>query len=264
MREILLITRRELRKHLRSVKGIFLLALSILGGIAAAVSMTALQQRGIDQFGANVLLKLGEASAKELYGDEIGQALSSVPLTLLSLLPLTIWIAPFLISMIGFDTLAGELQFKTIRYWATRVERWSLVIGKTIGLWIVVSLMTLVTHVAVWSYVVYNGNAAFLTTVGWGALLWSATLPLSLPWCALAIGTSAQTRSPALSFIAIQGVFFGIWLGQHWLKYIYPNNYDVFVLSPRLDQMLLGLGACLLYTGVVTGLTCAAFARRDL
>ena len=99
------------------------------------------------------------------------------------------------------------------------------------------------------------------------------SLPISAVWCAIATFVGALFRTPILSLLVTLGAFFVVWLlgfaiargaEVEWLTYVYPNRYDVMLLSPRLENAGAGLGICLGTAALLTAAGVALFQRRDI
>jgi ABC-type transport system involved in multi-copper enzyme maturation permease subunit len=282
--EVLLVAQRELRKNVRSAKGLALLALSLLVGVVVALvlaffevkkreliagRLATLPPEAVDAARAaiehEIVLAIGD-------GDEVlGEALSKAPGALLGALKFMVWFGPALVALLGFDAISGELQHRTVRYWTVRTRRTSFYVGKVLGLWIVVSALTLLVQLLTWAIVIWRGTAIG-SVVEWGPRLWLVTLPLSLVWCALAQLVGSQFRSPILSLLTIFGSFFVLWiayllgLGGRFPAglYLYPNAFDTWLLYPQADRLFAGLGICLGSAALYTAAGAAIFAQRDV
>jgi ABC-type transport system involved in multi-copper enzyme maturation permease subunit len=274
--EVMLVAQRELRKNIRSAKGIVLLALSLLGGVVVALVLAWIEKvkqeklahlppEAVAAVERELILQLGD-------GDEVlGDALAKAPGALLGALKVTIWLGPALVALLGFDAISGELQHRTVRFWTVRTRRVSLYVGKVLGLWAVVSALTFAVHVFIWAIVVARGES-FGAIAEWGPRLWLVSLPMSLVWCAIAQLVGSQFRIPILSLLVTFGSFFVLWIGFVLgasgrvppLLYLYPNAFDTWLLYPHPDRLLEGLGICLLSAAIYTGAGAAIFARRDV
>lgn len=274
--EIRFVAQRELAKSFRSAKGIVLLVLSLLGGTGATLLLVKAQQLKREKLaGADpeALRALREEAATQVFGDPAtGKSLASAPEVLLVVLLLTIWLTPLVISLLGFDSVSGDLQHKAVRYWTLRTRRWSYFIGKFAGVWATVSLMTLAMHALVWVLCIVRGEAPAATALGWGIRFWLITLPISAAWCGIATFVSSLFKSPIISLLVIFSAFFGLWLfwmiGQvahtEALQYVYPNFYDALLVNPRLDRSMTGLAACLGMAALYVGGGSYLFSRRDV
>src|ERR1700733_10169129 len=94
--EVMLVAQRELRKNVRSAKGIALLALSLLGGVVVALvlawfdkmkreKLAGMPPEAAAEVQRQIILQLGD-------GDEaLGDALAKAPSALLGALKVTVW-----------------------------------------------------------------------------------------------------------------------------------------------------------------------------
>jgi len=274
--EVGIVAQRELRKSFRSGKGIALLALSLLGGVVVALVLAWAEKMKRERFAMfspddaaaaqrQIILALGD-------GDEaLGDALSKAPSALLGAFKVTVWIGPALVALLGFDAISGELQHRTVRYWTVRTRRASFYVGKVLGLWAVVSALTLLVHVLIWVVVVARGEPAG-GVVEWGPRLWATTLPLSLVWCSIAQLVGSQFRVPILSLLLTFGSFFVLFIAYvagasgkiPALLYIYPNAYDTWLLHPHPDRLFEGLAICVASAAAYVAAGAALFAQRDV
>ena len=60
----------------------------------------------------------------------------------------------------GSTRSRGSCQHRTVRYWTVRTRRVSFSVGKVLGLWAVVSALTLLVHVLIWGIIVQRGESA--------------------------------------------------------------------------------------------------------
>jgi ABC-type transport system involved in multi-copper enzyme maturation permease subunit len=274
--EVLLVAQRELRKNVRSAKGIALLALSLLGGVVVALVLAFVETKKREMM-SGLPPELAEQAHKQIIdrlgdGDEaLGDALMKVPGALFGAFKVTIWLGPALVALLGFDSVSGELQHRTVRYWTIRTRRTSFYVGKVLGLWVVVSLLTLFVQVLTWGIVIQRGESVG-AVVEWGPRLWLITLPISLVWCAIAQLVGSQFRAPILSLLMTFGSFFVLWIGFLLglsgkvppLLYFYPNAYDTWLLHPHVDRLSEGLAICFGSAAFYTAAGAAIFARRDV
>jgi ABC-type transport system involved in multi-copper enzyme maturation permease subunit len=274
--EIRFVAQRELGKSFRSAKGIVLLVLSLLGGTAATLLLVKAQQLKREDFGAvdaEQMRTLREKAATKIFGDAAtGSSLADAPEVLLAVLLLTIWLTPLVISLLGFDSVSGDLQHKAVRYWTLRTRRWSYFVGKFAGVWATVSMMTFSMHALIWIVCIVRGEAPAATALGWGIRFWLLTLPMSAAWCGIATFISSLFKSPIISLLVTFSVFFGLFLcwfiGQvahtEALQYVYPNFYDSMLIHPRLDRAMTGLAACFGMAALYVGGGSYLFAKRDV
>jgi ABC-type transport system involved in multi-copper enzyme maturation permease subunit len=271
--EVGLIAQRELRRNFRSAKGVVMAVLTLLGGLGITLIRLKVEQLNAGKFTPEDVQQVQELSLVKLYGEEMGHYLAVVPPMLLGLLVLTVWLGPFLVAVLGFDAIAGEMQHRTVRYFTMRSRRASYFIGKTVGLWLVVSTITFVLHSLVWILAVTRGGVSANIGFGWGFHLWLITLPISAAWCGFATLIGSQFRSPILALLVTFASFFVMWVlgligmvsdSVHWLGYIYPNTFEDWLLSPHADRVSQGAAICLAL-GISTAAAGAVlFTRKDV
>jgi hypothetical protein len=276
--EVGLIVGRELKKNLQSAKGLVLSALSLLGGTGTTLALVKFEQWKRSEFGdvdPEALKVLQTQGYEKVYGDaDMAKYLAEAPYVLFAMLMLTIWLAPLLVALTGFDSVSSDLQHRTVRYWAVRTRRTSYYVGKFFGLWSVVSLITLGMNLIIWILTVARGEASFATTFSWGIRFYAVSLPISAVWCGLALLVGSQFRTPILSLLVILATFFGVWFflflvpsvsgSVSWLAYAYPNYYDHLLLSPKIHQAGLGFAVCAGIAAALAGVGTLLFARRDI
>jgi ABC-type transport system involved in multi-copper enzyme maturation permease subunit len=274
--EISIVVARELRKNLRSAKGIILLALSLLGGVVVtlgALKLEELKRTKLHDMSGEAIRALREEALTQIYGDAVtGKYLADAPEVLLALLSLTVWLGPLMIALLGFDAVSGDIQHRTVRYWTVRTRRWSYFVGKFLGLWVVVSGITLGMHLVIWIVCIARNEASAAETLAWGIRFWLVTLPISAAWCGLATLIGSLFRTPILALLVIFASFFALWVvyvignvsGATPVMYIYPNFYDVWLLSARFDKALGGFAICAAFAAATMGLGAVLFARRDV
>jgi ABC-type transport system involved in multi-copper enzyme maturation permease subunit len=270
-----LIVAREIRKNIRSVKGLVMFIISLLGGAATALVLTWARRLDEAQISPEQLRAAQEALLEKKYGDaDMAKYLAGAPPVLLALLLMTVWLAPLLVAVMGFDGVSGELQHRTVRYWTVRSRRVSYFAGKFLGLWAVVSIVTLVMHSLIWGLTIFKSSGGMppFEVLSWGVRFWAVTVPISAAWCGIATLIGSQFRSPMIALLVICAVFFSLFVVMaiglvgdiKQLTYIYPNTYDSWLLSPKLDRVALGALICMAFGVVTTGAGTFLFARRDV
>lgn len=300
VQETLLVAGREVRRNLRSAKGIVLLALIVLGGTAVALVMAWVRQLDMAKAAAKNMSpeQIGafqEQALTQLFGDpDMGKYLGKAPAVLLFATLGAIWFAPALIALVGFDSVPTDLQHRGIRYFTVRINRASYYVGKLLGLWAVVSLMMLLSSAFIWVVALVKGAATAGDIAAWGPRFWLVTVAVTAAWCGIAQLVASQFRVPILALLVTFATFFVLWIvnlvgrigGQavqsqpdallpgsepvvtttpiHSLIYLYPNNYDHYLLSPSLDRIAIGLAACVAFLVLTGAAGAVTFARRDL
>ena len=285
LKEVRLILLRELRKNFRSVKGIVLLLISLFGSFGAALLMVKFQEfkraqigeegmaAGIGAEGLKELVHNGRVKAlTPLYGEITAKYIADSPEVIFAGLIITIWLTPMLIALLGFDSFAGDVQHRTIRYWTVRARRGSFFAGKFLGLWTTVSAVTLAIHALIWVVCIARGEATAAETLSWGIRFWVVSLPMSAAWCGVAVLVSSFFRMPMVALLTTFAAYFALWLvwvigvasDTSALLYFYPNYYDKLLLSPQLWTAASGFGACALMATLCVGGGTLLFSKRDV
>ncbi|MFO0547030.1 MAG: ABC transporter permease [Polyangiaceae bacterium] len=282
--EILLVATREVKKNLRGVKGIILLALSLLGGTIMSYLFARYIQADLSKAPPDKLAQLqGEALAKYFHDDAVGRSLADAPFMLVIMLVLCVWLAPALIWLAGFDGISGEIQHRTIRYWWVRVRRWTFYVGKVVGLFLTVAGMTFAMHFAMWVVAAIQGSVSVTSVFGWGFKFWVVSLPIVAAWCGVASLVGSATKTPISSLLLVGFTFFTLFI-LGWavpfvlvgvrhdpydstattLRAFYPNSYDRFLLSTEIDRILKGLLGCGAFAVLPTAGGAYWLSKRDV
>lgn len=284
IQEIGLIVGRELNKNLRGVKGIILLALSLIGGTAVALLLVKAFQRKLEGANPEMLRQAqGELWSEWFHDKAVGEHLSTAPISLVFMLPLCIWLSPALIWLAGFDGVSGEVQHRTIRYWTVRTRRVSYYVGKFLGLWATITAMTLAMHLLMWVVTLSQGLYPVGDVLLWGPRLWLVSVPIVGAWCGIAVLIGSLFRTPITSLLVVGFSFFGIFVLGSFVPWIldglertgdsgtatilrgfYPNGYDVYMLSPKIERVAIGLAACLAFAGLPTALGAFILEKKDV
>jgi len=279
---------RELRRSIRSVKGIILAVLTLLGGFVASLICVWLE--GNDRQAAQVTttegyIELKKAAIEKATGDAaFASYAASVPTSLLVFLKITVWLGPLLIALLGFDLMSSELQHRSVRFWTVRTRRWSYFTGKMLGLWATVALITLVINVVAGTVVAVRGYVTVTQLLTWGVRFWFVAALIAGTWAALAAFISSCFRTPILSLLTTFVTFFVMWMvsligfvarardmletgvqkDMAWYEYLYPNSYDTLLIQPEVTKFLTALGVLLGFVLVANAAGAALFQRRDI
>jgi ABC-type transport system involved in multi-copper enzyme maturation permease subunit len=296
--EVWLIVARELRKSLRSVKGLVMLGLSVLGAVASVMRQPGLddavkkaQALGADTFHDAKVQVLGG-----LYRDaKVGERLADAPSRLVIFFFIAIWLTPLLVTILGFDGISSDLQYRSVRYWTIRTRRASYYVGKFLGLWASVAAMTLAMHAIVWTVMIVRVDATPTETLSWGVRFWLISLPVTGAWSAVATLVGSLFKTPMVGLLITCAVFFvmffvGFILPNAYagvdqmnaaaahaseaaekastaaiaLRFLYPNSLDSWLLSPETPKVFEGLGVFLAYAVLTCFSGSVLFARRDV
>jgi len=298
--EIALVAGRELKKSIRSVKGIILAILTLLGSFLAVliciwIETGVRKDVGIENTAA-FQQAYEDAAVKAGSDPAVAHYVAHMPISLITFLKVLIWIGPMLVAILGFDAVSGDIQHRTVRYWTVRSRRWSYLLGKFFGLWGIVSIVTAALMVLSSIAVLIRGFITFGDFVTWGIRCWAISALIVGTWTAVATFVSSRFKTPLLALLTTFAAFFCMWLpgfigwavrwgtaissaktggraGEtaravianiHWYEYLYPNGYDDLLLSPKPLHVAEGIGACAVYMIVFVGLAAALFAKKDV
>ncbi len=298
--EIALVAGRELKKSIRSVKGIILAILTLLGSILAVLICIALESGARKDLGAETT-----DAFRQMYEDGmvksgtdpgVAHYVAQMPISLVAFLKVLVWIGPLLVAILGFDSVSGDMQHRSIRYWTVRTRRWSYLLGKFFGLWGIVSIVTATLMVLSSIAVMIRGYITIGDFFTWGVRCWLISMAIAGAWTAVATFVSSRFKTPLYALLTTCGAFFCMWMAGvigtavrwftafsvaskgehgaetaravvsniHWYEYLNPNGYDDLLLSPKPLHVAEGIGACAVYIILFVGLAAALFAKKDV
>jgi ABC-type transport system involved in multi-copper enzyme maturation permease subunit len=279
---------RELRRSVRSVKGIIIGILTLLGAFVA--SLACVWMEGNDRDAAKITssdayIEIKKAAIEKATGDAaFASYAASIPTSLLVFLKITVWLGPLLIALLGFDLMSSELQHRSVRFWTVRTRRWSYFTGKMLGLWAVVSLITLVLNVIAGTVAASRGYVTVGQLMTWGMRFWLVAVVIGGSWAVIATFISSCFRQPILSLLTTFVAFFVMWAvslvgffvrardtietgvqkDMAWYEYLYPNTYDTLLLSNETTKVLTALGVLIGFVVLANAAGAALFQRRDI
>jgi ABC-type transport system involved in multi-copper enzyme maturation permease subunit len=282
-REVGLVAQRELLRNLRSAKGIAMFVLFFLGGAVPSVVevlffriVNADTREDAPEELRRAMFEQVLASPKFIYSYDEATAkyLSHCPSSIfLFLFKGMLYVLPLMILMIGFEQLAGEIQHRSIRYVAGRARRSSIVVGKALGVWGVVSIMALVLHVTVWVVILVRGGENAGNVLSWGIRVWLFGVADAAAYVGLTALVSSWFRTPIVALFVGIALFFGLWLTSVILGAIkatqvaawaFPGTYERLLSSPEPMRVLGGCAALLAWGAVMVALTALVVERRDI
>jgi ABC-type transport system involved in multi-copper enzyme maturation permease subunit len=274
--EVWLVVEREIRKNLRSGKGLVMFGLSVLGALACTLRLPRVDDTlaEAERLGPEAFHEAKARFFGDLYLSEgTGQRLADAPIKLVLLFYLAVWATPLLVAILGFDGIPSDVQHRSVRYWTIRTRRASYYVGKFLGVWVVVAAITLLMHVLIWSVTIARAEATAAETVAWGVRFYLVSLPIVGAWCAIATLVSSMLRTPFLALLLTCATFFSLFFlgalvgrtsGNEVLEALYPNGYDAWMLSPDLRHATMGLALALGLTVVTTVAGAFVFSVRDV
>jgi ABC-type transport system involved in multi-copper enzyme maturation permease subunit len=289
--EIRLIAFRELRRSLRSAKGIALSALTLLGAFVA--SLASVWVEGADRVRSNAAstqayVELKRGIIEQATGDAaLAAYLAPIPTSLLLFLKITVWFSPLLVALFGFDAISGELQHREVRFWTVRSRRASYFVAKLVGLWALVGIVTLALNVLAGTVALTRGYVTAGELVAWGLRFWLVSFVIAGAWCAIATFVSSLVKTPILALLATFAAFFVSWIcgaggfiarqrqsiqgatglpsqQMSWYEYLYPNAYDTLLLSSEAVRVWIAVGTLAGFVLLFSVAGTLLFQRRDV
>lgn len=291
MREVGIVAQREILRNIRSTKGIAMFALFLLGGLVFSVLVSTILQfllaglarkAGMKEISPELQRQLFDRYLVETYdGDAIPRYLGSAPAVLYFLFQGTLVFLPLLVLLVGFDQIAGEIQHRTIRYSAGRAGRASIVVGKALGVWGVISVMVLVLHLTVWTLVLVRGGGTVSQVVAWGPRFWLFSVVCAAAYVGFSAIISSLFRTPIVALFVGAGAGAALWLGYKILYLIsgselsiahlgragmwaFPNNYEQLLVSPAMGTVLGGTALFLGWGALCVAAATGIVTRRDI
>ena len=277
---------REMRRNLRSAKGIVMGLLFLLGGAAASLIYAAVSEltnpnRQGHDVPEEAFRDLRQKVWAEVWNADIGGYLADSPSIFVALFKGSLWFIPFMTLMIGFEQVCGDLQHRTIRYTAIRARRESIVAGKFLAIWGVVAVLLFALHAFVWFVTLIRADASFSQVLVWGPRMWGLSAIYTAAYAGLTILVSSLTRRPVISlFLGL--IFFSLfWVLDlaadvarmaeserfSWLQYVgyaIPDYYEAWLVTPKAPQMLGAMAFLLAYGVGATAFAGWVIHRRDI
>jgi ABC-type transport system involved in multi-copper enzyme maturation permease subunit len=281
-REVGIVARRELLRNLRSTKGIAMFSLFLLGGLVfsllvstviSVVLKRAAQKAGMDAIPDDIQRQLFEMYLSEAYDEPTAKHLGGAPAVLYFLFKGTLVFLPFLVLLVGFDQLAGEIQHRTIRYTVGRARRASIVVGKALGVWGVISVMVLVLHLTVWVFLLVRGGGSFGAILSWGPRFWLYSSVCAAAYVGFSAIVSALFRTPIVALFVGAGAGAVLWLMHFILSHIertrpaawaFPNAYENLLVLPGPAQVLGGSALFLAWGALCVAGATLILIKRDV
>lgn len=209
----------------------------------------------------------------KVHAPETAKHLSYCPPLLFILFVLTTVFAPFFVLFIGFDQISGDVQHRTIRYMAGRSRRESIVAGKALGVWAVISVMLLVLNITVWILMSATGSSSVAAILSWGPRIWFFSVLSCSAFVGLIALVSSFFRTPIVGMFVGLGLFFALWVVNKILFLIeaarpatwaLPFRYEDLVVSHDWLQVVAGCAGYLAWGVATVALAALVVKKRDI
>jgi ABC-type transport system involved in multi-copper enzyme maturation permease subunit len=276
--EIGLTAARELRKNLRSVKGIAMFVLFVLGGLVPRLIAITLERwargPGGEARANDEMIRFAKMEyLTHEYGKPLAEYLADCPAMLLGLFQGTLMFLPLVVLMVAFDVVAGETQHRTFRYLVVRATKTSLLVGKGLGIWAVACVMTLVLHSMTWILSIVHGKDSFGTILAWGTRLWLYSAIYSAAYVGLATLLSSLFKTPVVALFVGVGTVFGMAITRlafayyeklEPLTWAFPASYEPWLLSNDPARVVSAMAVLLAWGAVCLFVASEILRRRDV
>lgn len=249
--EVGLTAGREIRKNLRSTKGIAMFALFVVGGLLLPLGKILIDRLAKSEGGqmpSDEAIRQGKLFAlTKVHGETMAKYLVDCPTALLILFKATLFFFPLLILMVGFDAISGETQHRTMRYMTPRARRASIAIGKGLGVWGVTAIMLLVLYGTSWIMMLIDGGNPAGAVLSWGTRLWLFAAVYGGAYVGLIMLMSSIFRTPVVSLFTAFGVMVAMGLTRTILDlfdstkaitWAFPAQYEEWLLSPDPSRVV--------------------------
>lgn len=279
-RDIWLIARFELARHVRSRHAIFAGVLLILfcGVSAYQLANFADELAAVgDQLGPGLDFAMNWVqNTTGLPAVGVTRLLDVHPPVLVLLFGMVLTIMPILALMLAYDQTATDIETRHVRYLLFRSTREAIYLGKSLGALLFIgtalALVLLVFGVFLGVKAQALGGVAGIAYLG---RIWLTCMVYALPFVGFLGLMSALVGRPRRSFgftlLAWIGVSALSGIGSIWkeslgsLRYLYPATRDRFSLMlDDFGDVQGQLGYVLLYTAIAGALGLWRFRTRDL
>jgi ABC-type transport system involved in multi-copper enzyme maturation permease subunit len=275
--EIRLILFRELRRQFRSTKGLVLVILSVLVATLISLALAYGEKKQREMMPVELTPEQRQAVLAEFLektGKDAATAkyLASIPQTVLSMWKVATFTTPWLVLLLGYDSLASDVQYRTIRFWTVRTRRSSYFLGKWLGLFTTVAALHLAISSIVWVVSAVMGTDNIGSILRWGVQLWILSLPITAAWTGLASGIGSFFRTPMVALLTIFGTYIVVGIVAiigavrdiEFLTFFWPNSLDDKFLLADTKHVGVGLLACALYAALPLVTGAFALSKRDV
>lgn len=266
LKDILTIARAEIGATFRGRKGVAVILLLV----ALAGLPSLLRIWGEHSLQAEQLQRAHVAALVRIYDVAIARTLIDCPAALVVVALATFFFQPFVVLLAGADRLPAEIDSGSIRYWTVRTPRTVILLGKTVGLWGIVTLATVGVQAAITVIAIVDAPRAWLSTLGWAAAIMLFSSATALVYTSLCIFVGVLLARPRLVFMVGLGFVFALRLAraisrEHQadrLAAIFPGALDQLFLSAGAASKLGGVASVAAWSALLLGSAALMFRRR--
>jgi ABC-type transport system involved in multi-copper enzyme maturation permease subunit len=264
--DILTVARAETAAAFRGRKGLSLVVVLIL--LAGLPSM--LRLLGEHSVDAAALQRAHLAALVKIYDVAIARTLVDCPPALVVSALATFFFQPFLVLYAGSDRLAAEIDSGSIRYLTVRAPRGGIAVGKAVGLWAIVSLVTIGVQLAITIVAIVDAPGEWLSTLRWFAAIATFSCAAAVVYASLCTFLGALLARPRLVFLIGIGLVLALRLvrtalrehNAERLSTIFPGALDQLFLTPGAAAKLQATAVVAAWSLVLLTGTVLVFRRR--
>jgi ABC-type transport system involved in multi-copper enzyme maturation permease subunit len=266
--DVFIIARHEVATTLRGRKGV-VLAVTLFLLVAVPALLRLLGQYSVE---AIALQRAHTAALVKMYDRDVARLLLDCPAPLVVVAIATFFCQPLFVLIAGSDRVASEIESGGIRYWTVRAPRIGIILGRAVGLWMVVSLVTGCVQAAIAILAVVEEPRAWLSTLGWAARIVLSSSASALVYASLC--TFLEVAVARSRWILLAGLTLVLALrmarssllqhGAPALASLFPGALDELFLSPSGAAQVKAIGVVALWSLAFLGGAVAVFRRRTL
>jgi hypothetical protein len=288
LREAWVVCAQDLRRFLRSARGVVLFAVFAGGALLAGAAFLFISRQVNELFTqAAPTMRPGEREEAirtavalvsrfaGLKGDEVDAIVSAQwPLVVLFFFFGARVCLPFLVALVSQDALAAELQDRSARFALLRARRPAWLLGKALAHVFAYAALTLFTGAALLAFAAWR-LPDFPMDAGLVALgrVWLALLSMSIAYLGLTLllsvlfkpgqaGALAVLVIVAFGFAGLLATLAPAQLG--WAAWLLPGHYEGYMLSATLERAAAGHGVHLGFGAALLLLAGLALQWRDV
>lgn len=296
--QVLIVARHELRVTFATRRALAAVALYLVSAVLAGAgyilalrslerqAAEALAARGVDPTrAAETVSRVGQQSYERFvtfFASTDGAPVAK-SLTDSVILPAFLWgslaFLPFLVVLTSFDSIAGDLQTRSLCYSTLRASRWALLLGKLLAhavLFVGLSILASAAMIVVATLLLERFD--LLATLPGLLRSWSLLLPYGLAYLGLSVFCSASVKQPAVALILALGLMVGLRLlgtfrhlpadhalgGLRIISWLSPARYQSGFWEAGFNGPLSSVVSYLLFGAVFVALAHTRLKARDL
>lgn len=279
LRDIAIIARFEMTRHLRSrhgiVAGLILVGFCGFGSYRLAEFADQIAALGRDLGPALSMITGLIETLTGLPAVAIGKLLDEHPPVLVALFALVMTLMPFLCLTLAYDQTATDIETRHVRYLLFRADRLSIYLGKSLGALGIIGAAIGVALLVVGTFLGLRSNSLEgVSGVVYLVRIWLTTVAYAIPFVALLGLMSALVGRPrrTLSFTVLYWIAVSTAAGLlgfadegfHKLRYLFPTVGSFNLMLDDASDMNTTVLYLLCFTLVAGGLGAWRFRSRDL